>query len=115
MRPTAHPLNAILGSEIHVRILRALWTADAPVSTSEVARRTALCSDRVRRTLADLATSGVVELVGSSARRLARLRHDDPLTASMSHLFAAEAALPDDLPHDLRANSCIRLWVHIRW
>ncbi len=109
MRPTARhqsalrtPLNDLLGTEAHVRLLRALSATETPVSASELARQTDLHLSGIGRALVALEETGVVELVGTGGRRPARLRDVHPLAPVLRTLFRAEAARFEHIVHSLR-------------
>jgi hypothetical protein len=84
------PLNAILGTETNVRVLRLLSTLNQPLSPNEVARRTALQPSGVRRALHELANIGVVEFVGIGTRQHVQFRNEHPLAEAIRTLFRAE-------------------------
>lgn len=86
------PLNAVLGKETHVRVLRALSGVRAPVGPGELAARAELEPLSVRRALARLVETGVVERVGIGARPQYQLRRAHPLAPALEALFAAERA-----------------------
>jgi len=75
MRPTArpqsairYPLNHVLGTEAHVRVLRELMLSDIPIGASELARRASLQLSGVARVLTRLEDLGVIEAVGRGSR-----------------------------------------------
>jgi DNA-binding transcriptional ArsR family regulator len=97
MRPPTHtqsalraPLNDILGTEAHVRILRVVATTKVPMSKAAIARRAALNASGVGRAIEELTERGIVESVGTGSRRLYRLREEQPLASLLTNLFAAE-------------------------
>lgn len=103
MRPIAkrqsavnNPLNAILGTEASVRILRILSRTSEPIGAGDLARVTSLNPSGVRRTIEQLIEAGILTSVGSGSRRMVRIRRQHPLARHLRDLFVAEAAR---LPH----------------
>jgi len=98
MRPTSQaqsslhtPLNAILGTEGAVRVLRVLSGSPTPVSAGIVAQRAQLQRSTARRTLQPLVATGMVAAtgaVGGVPHYAMRLAH--PLAAVITTLFVAE-------------------------
>jgi DNA-binding transcriptional ArsR family regulator len=110
MRPTSTPqsairtpLNAILGTEARVRILRVLSSADAPVAAGDVARQTALQPSGVRVVLAELVDAGIVEMLGTGKSRLARLAVKHPMATPLMNLFAEERHRAERIIDRIRA------------
>lgn len=98
MRPAARkqsalraPLNAILGTEAAVRVLRVLALASVPLSRREVAERAALHMSGIPRVLSHLENLGVIELIGRGRSRPVQLRNVHPLVPQLRTLFAMEA------------------------
>ena len=97
MRPTLRqqsalrtPLNAVLGTEANVRILRVVTLSTIPQSSGEIARDAKLQPSGVRRALDRLVDTGLLERVGSGRRRSVRLRSAHPLASALRALFEAE-------------------------
>lgn len=86
----AHPLNAILGTEANVRVLRVLMLSDIPVGTNELARLAALQASGVPRVCAQLEDLGVIESVGRGRTRQYRRSQRGGLSDSLGNLFRAE-------------------------
>lgn len=109
MRPPAepqsalrNPLNDLLGRETHVRILRVLSAAEAPMGKAELARQADLNPSGVRRALGALIELGIVEEVGKTPRPPVRLRKKHTLYGVLRELFRAERARIDLLVESLR-------------
>ena len=96
------PLNAILGTEANVRLLRVLTRARAPIAAGELAARANLNRTSVYPALATLEHAGIIAFVGAGAHRQARLRTSHPLASSLRTLFKAEARRMEDLLTALR-------------
>lgn len=95
------PLDQILGMEAHVRLVRALAHADAPLSRAQLAERTGLSRAGVYNAAGKLKQAGIVEEVGSGGHRSIALRRAHPLSAALRLLFAAERTVYDALRADL--------------
>jgi DNA-binding transcriptional ArsR family regulator len=109
MRPPAepqsalrNPLNDVLGREAHVRILRVLGAAEAPIGKAELARQADLNPSGVRRALGVLIELGIVEEVGKTPRPPVRLRKKHSLSGVLRDLYRAERARFDLLVESLR-------------
>jgi DNA-binding transcriptional ArsR family regulator len=100
MRPPArpqsahrYPLNAILGTEASVRLLRVLVAAEGEaVSAGELARRAALARTSIYQPLDQLERTGLVTYGGAGRQRQVSFRGAHPLAPAIEALFAAEAA-----------------------
>ena len=91
------PLNEILGTEASVRILRVLGSLSAPISTSELAKRTKLQRSSVHRASKTLEETGVVEYVGTGPHLQLILREKNPLTKPIRQLFRTEQSRYEEL------------------
>jgi hypothetical protein len=100
-----NPLNVMLGAEANVRILRALAASDGPFSASEIARRTGLGLAGIAKSTAFLASTGIIESVGSGSRRPVRLRLEHPLAEAMRDLFRREREYFETLLARLRTTA----------
>ena len=110
MRPTKTaqsalraPLNAILGTEANVRVLRELALSEVPLSRAEIARRSGLSLPGVAGALEKLLGAGIVEADGPAGRQTLRLREEHPLRGVLRVLFRQEAGRLPALVDDLRA------------
>lgn len=83
-------LDSVFGSEASVRIMRALFGADAPLGRAEIARRSGLSLPGVGYALEKLHRSGIVEFVGSGARQSVQIRARHPLAEHLRMLFFVE-------------------------
>lgn len=85
-----YPLNRWLGSEAHVRILRALvQAAPHPLSFRALADRTLLSRPALTRPVEALQREGIVTPVGDRGR-LVVLEASHPLAAALTAMFEAE-------------------------
>jgi predicted transcriptional regulator len=80
MRPPAlqqsalrHPLNAILGREANVRILRVLALESIPIGRTEIARQAQLQARGMKKLLATLEDIGAIEVVARGRQQSYRL------------------------------------------
>ena len=97
------PLDSVLGSTGHVRILRSLATHGGPMAISELATRTRLNASGMRRSLAALADTALAVCFGRDRSTLYQLNAAHPLAASLVGLYVAEAARVDRVLSDVRA------------
>jgi hypothetical protein len=97
-----NPLNDLLGTEAHVRILRVLATAVGPIGKAELARQAELNPSGVRRALRTLIELGIVEEVGKTPRPPVTLRKEHTLSGVLRDLFKAEREPFDRLVESLR-------------
>ena len=110
MRPTARrqsairsPLNHILGTEANVRVLRAVYLSDIPISVSDLARVTALQKSGVARVCVRLEDLGAIETVGRGARnRQYRRAGRFPFSGSLSALFQEERTRGETIIAEIR-------------
>lgn len=101
MRPPAkhqsarrYPLNAMLGTEANVRLLRVLFaTRGEPLGAGELARRAALGRTSIYKALSHLEQAGIVSHVGTGAQRQIRIRDEHPLVPVLHALFEGEASV----------------------
>jgi DNA-binding MarR family transcriptional regulator len=85
------PLNAILGTEANLRLLRVLSRTETPMTAGELARRAQLGRTSVYPALEALESTGIVEFIGAGVRRQLRFRSEHPLGRALVDLFNAEA------------------------
>ncbi len=96
------PLNAILGTEANVRVLRELVLEGMPLARSEVARRSGLSLPGTTGALEKLRSAGIVEPVGAGSRETVQIRAGHPLRNILQALFHQEAGRLPALVDDLR-------------
>lgn len=85
------PLNAILGTEANVRLLRVLSRTETAMTAGELAGRAQLGRTSVYPAIEVLESAGIVEFIGAGARRQLRFRFEHPLGRALIELFNAEA------------------------
>jgi predicted transcriptional regulator len=98
MRPIAseqnslrNPLNEILGTGAHVRLLRILAAeADGPITASHAAERAGLTAPGAHKALKRLLQSGFVVRVGGGRKHQYELRRSDKLVRALLKLFQSE-------------------------
>lgn len=100
--PLQTPLNAILGTEGNVRILRSLSATDIPHSVREIARQVQLTVAAVARACERLEDLGVVEQVGRSRSALYRLSSRWGLAHAIRTLFNLERARASEVTERVR-------------
>jgi DNA-binding transcriptional ArsR family regulator len=96
------PLNYILGTEAHVRILRVLSETENPLSISRLADRSMLAISGVSKALSSLEEAGIVEYIGAGARRPVQLRPSHPLADAVHAIFRAERSRFDKIIAELK-------------
>jgi hypothetical protein len=96
------PLNAILGTQANVRLIRTLSLALTPLTAGELARRADLGRTSIFPALRELESIGILEFVGAGAQRQTQLRERHPLATELKDLFRAEANRFDELTTALR-------------
>lgn len=90
--PLLHPLNELLGTEAHVRLVRTLANdVDGSLTTSDAAERAGITPQGALKALKRLVQSGFVIQVGGGRKRQYALRLDDNLVQAIVKLFHAEA------------------------
>jgi predicted nucleotidyltransferase len=97
MRPVAqsflrHPLSTLLGSEASVRVLREMALHGGELTTTQLARRTALTDQSVRNVLAVLRGSALLRLYGQGRSTSYQLDSAHPLAGMLIQLFKEEDA-----------------------
>lgn len=109
MRPTKitqsavrAPLNWILGTEGNVRILRALFRAEEPLSKTDLADRADLSLPGVSNALEKLQNAGIVQRIGTGTRQGVKIRDEHPLAATLRILFTSEALRYEALIDEMR-------------
>ena len=89
--PLRSPLNVLLGTEAHVRLLRVLANeTDGPLTAPDAAGRSGLTIRGTRKALNRLLESGIVVRVGGSRKHQYELRRSDELVKALLKLFQSE-------------------------
>lgn len=90
--PLLHPLNELLSTEAHVRLLRILANdVDGSLTASDAAERAGITPQGALKALKRLVRSGFVMQVGGGRKRQYALRRNDKLVQAILKLFQAEA------------------------
>jgi hypothetical protein len=97
-----YPLNAILGTDANVRVLRALALAETSLAAGELARRAGLGRTSIYPVLDTLESTGIVEFLGAGAQRQVNFRKVHPLGNAIGKLFRAEGERVNALISTLR-------------
>jgi DNA-binding Lrp family transcriptional regulator len=102
--PVQRPLNYVLGTAAHIRLLRILAVeVVGPISPPDAAERTGLTEAGARRALNRLAKTGFVRKVGGGRSRQYGLREGDPLVTQLILLFREEERRFDELISAIRS------------
>jgi predicted transcriptional regulator len=89
--PLRNPLNELLGTAAHVRLLRVLANeTDEPLTASDIAAHAGLTTRGTRKALKRLLQSGFVLRVGGGRRHQYELNRSDKLLKALLKLFQAE-------------------------
>ena len=86
-----YPLNAILGTEAQIRLLRVMITeVNGPISIVDAAERADLTTLGARKAMKKLADTGFVRAVGGGRKLQYRMSQNDILVQPIIALFSAE-------------------------
>ena len=86
-----NPLNQLLGTQAHVRLLRVLANdVDGPLSASDAAEYAGLTVPGAHKALKRLLQSGFVVRVGGGRKHQYELRRSDKLVMAVARLFESE-------------------------
>ena len=89
--PLRYPLNELLGTRAHVRLLRVMANeVDGPLSVADVAKRAGLTVPGAKKALGSLYKSGFISRVGGGRRHQYEVRRSDRLMQITLELFQAE-------------------------
>ena len=89
--PLRHPLNEILGTRAHVRLLRVMANeVEGPLTAGDVAKRAGLTVPGAKKALEKLWQSGGVSRVGGGRKHQYEIRRSDRLMQIVVELFQAE-------------------------
>lgn len=85
------PLNAILGTEAQIRLLRVMTTeVSGPITVTDAAERAGLTPPGARKAMKRLVTTGLVQSVGGGRKHLYEISRNDVLVLSIVAMFKAE-------------------------
>lgn len=96
------PLNELLGSKGHVKVLRKLTESEKPMSSSELLDRTTLSKQGVYDVVQRLVENGILKYVGSGKKQQVFLRDEHPLTDIIKKLFEEERKRYDRLIQSIK-------------
>ncbi len=89
--PLRYPLNELLGTGAHVRLLRVMANeVDGPLTPSDAARRAGLTLPGAQKALRKLYKSGFISRVGGGRKHQYEIRKSDRLMQIIVELFQAE-------------------------
>ena len=89
--PLRYPLNELLGTRAHVRLLRVMANeVDGPLTASEVAKRAGLTVPGAQKALERLFRSGFISRVGGGRKHQYEIRYSDRIMQITLKLFQAE-------------------------
>ena len=89
--PLRYPLNELLGTRAHVRLLRVMANeVDGPLTASDVAKRAGLTVPGAQKALGRLFRSGFISRVGGGRKHQYEIRCSDRLMQITLELFQAE-------------------------
>jgi DNA-binding Lrp family transcriptional regulator len=90
--PLSYPLNELLGTETHVRLLRILANdVEGSLTASDAAERAGITPQGAFKALKRLVRSGFIIQVGGGRKRQYALRRGDKLVKVLLDLFQTEA------------------------
>ncbi|KJS28625.1 MAG: hypothetical protein VR64_23910 [Desulfatitalea sp. BRH_c12] len=89
--PIQYPLNELLGTQAHVRLLRVMSNeVEGPLTASDVAKRAGLTVPGAQKALEKLLRSGFISRVGGGRKHQYEIRRTDRLMQITVGLFQAE-------------------------
>jgi predicted transcriptional regulator len=89
--PLRYPLNELLGTQAHVRLLRVMINeVDGPLTASDAAKRAGLTLPGAQKALGKLCRSGFISRVGGGRKHQYEIRSSDRLMQVVTDLFQAE-------------------------
>jgi predicted transcriptional regulator len=96
--PIQYPLNELLGTQAHVRLLRVMANeVEGPLTAADVAKRAGLTVPGAQKALEKLLRSGFVSRVGGGRKHQYEIRHSDRLMQIAVELFQAEKSRYEQL------------------
>lgn len=99
-----YPLNAILGAESNVRLLRELCLYGGYISATQLAERTGLVRNSTWNALNSLRQYGLIVEEGTDRSRLFRFNSEHPLADSIGQLFGAESERLQNIFEEIKAS-----------
>ena len=98
-----YPLDAILGSEAQVRLIRVLLhEVDSPLGVADAARLAGLTPAGARKALERLEQAGFTERIGSGRAQKYGIRPNGPASESLSRVFEDEQRRYDEFMGSLK-------------
>jgi predicted transcriptional regulator/succinate dehydrogenase flavin-adding protein (antitoxin of CptAB toxin-antitoxin module) len=89
--PIKYPLNKLIGTQAHVRLLRVMANeVEDPLTAVDVAKRAGLTIPGAQKALGKLLRSGFVSRVGGGRKHQYEIRRSDPLMQIIMQLFQTE-------------------------
>ncbi|MGA8179427.1 MAG: winged helix-turn-helix domain-containing protein [Desulfobacterales bacterium] len=96
--PIKYPLNELIGTRAHVRLLRVMANeVEGPLTAVDVAKRAGLTVPGAQKALGTLLRSGFVSRVGGGRRHQYEIRREDRLMQIIVALFQEEKNRYDQL------------------
>ena len=103
-----YPLNAILGTEAQIRLLRVMiMEVNGPISIVDAAERADLTTLGARKAMKKLVDSGFVRAVGGGRKLQYKISQNDILVRPIAALFSAENDRFDHIMGSIR--NCIEI------
>lgn len=99
-----YPLNAILGAESNIRLLRVLCLHGGYISAPHLAERTGLVRNSAWNALNNLQQYGLIVEEGTGRSRLFRFNPEHPLANSIGQLFGAESERLHNIFEEIKAS-----------
>ncbi len=89
--PLRYPLNEILGTQAHIRLLRVMANeVEGPLTATDVAKRAGLTVPGAKKALGRLLKSGFISRVGGGRKQQYEIQRSDRLMQIILELFLAE-------------------------
>lgn len=109
------PLTRLLGSNGNIRVLRALLSYGAPLSTVQLARDTGLTRQGVLLVLESLVGQGLITVFGQPRSQVFSVVQAHPFAAALKTIFEQERNRWDALQQTLRDTFQGHLGVRSAW
>lgn len=89
--PIKYPLNELIGTRAHVRLLRVMANeVEGPLTAPDIAKRAGLTVPGAQKALGKLLMSGFISRVGGGRKHQYEIRRSDRLVQIIIELFQAE-------------------------